>query len=453
MSSRVGKDTLRRRVLHAGTWAAGGYGLSQVLRLVSNLIMTRLLVPEMFGVMAIATMVLVILTLLSDIGLRQSVVRSNRGDDPIFLDTAWLLQIIRGFVLWLLALALSIAIYIAQGANLLPESSVYASAVLPWVIAVSSLSAIILGFHSTKAATAHRSFDQKRLIQIELIGQAAALVFMVPIGFLTHSIWALVTGGLVSSLIRTALSHAWMTGHQNRFRWEKESLQELLGFGKWIAISSGIFVFVTNGDRLLLGGFLDANQLGLYAIAALLVGTIEGGLSRLFMRVSLPALSEIARKSPSRLREVYYRLRVPGDLLLLFLAGFLYTGGQVVIDVLYDVRYSDAGEMLQILALSLFAARYLVAQQVYIAVGIPKYQTIINAVRFVSLYALVPTLYYAGGDKAAIWGISLHAIATLPFVFRFNALLRLNDFRKEAFVLIALPTGVLGGLALRFLAA
>ena len=53
--------------------------LSQVIRFGSNLLMTRLLVPEMFGVMAIAMMLVVVVNLLSDLGIRQSIVQSQRG--------------------------------------------------------------------------------------------------------------------------------------------------------------------------------------------------------------------------------------------------------------------------------------------------------------------------------------------------------------------------------------
>lgn len=443
--------TLKERVLRAGGWSIAGYGLSQVIRLGSSLVMTRLLVPEMFGVMAIATMVQVILALLSDLGINQNIVQSRRGDDPAFLDTAWVVQIVRGLVLWLVALLLSLALHLANLGGMLPAKSVYASPVLPLVIAVSSLSAVISGLQSTRSATAYRSLDQKRIVQIQLIAQLAALIVMIPIGVISRSIWALVAGGLVASLTATVLSHTWMTGHPNRLRWEKNALRELIGFGKWIFVSSAVYVLAVNGDRLLLGGFVEADVLGFYAIAVLIVGAIESGLSRLFMTVSLPALSEIARNDPSRLREVYYELRVPGDLLLLFLTGLLFAAGQLVIDLLYDPRYSAAGGMLQILALSLFTVRYGVAHQIYLAVGIPRYLAAINVVRFVSLYTLVPSLYYLAGLQAAIWGIALHALATVPFVHGFNARLGLNDFRREFIVLIAVPAGFLFGSALNLL--
>ena len=186
---------------------------------------------------------------------------------------------------------------------------------------------------------------------------------MVPLGVMSRSIWALVAGGLVAALTATVLSHTWLMGRRNRFRWDRESLRELIHFGKWIFASSGLYVLATHGDRLMLGGFVDANALGMYAIAMLIIGAIEGGLSRLFQAVSLPALSEIARNDPSRLREVYYRLRAPVDLLLLLLTGFLFAAGQTVIDLLYDARYATSGRMLEILAWSLFALRYGVANQ------------------------------------------------------------------------------------------
>src|SRR5450631_2183138 len=76
-----GQVPLRRRVLNAGAWTFVSYGLSLVIRFGSSLLLTRLLVPEMFGVMAMATVVMIGLAMFSDLGLAQSVVRSERGSE------------------------------------------------------------------------------------------------------------------------------------------------------------------------------------------------------------------------------------------------------------------------------------------------------------------------------------------------------------------------------------
>jgi O-antigen/teichoic acid export membrane protein len=138
-------------------------------------------------------------------------------------------------------------------------------------------------------------------------------------------------------------------------------------------------------------------------------------------------------------------MRLPADLGLLFVAGGLFAAGEWLIDLLYDPRYAGAGEMLQVLALSLFVARYALAQQVYLALGMPRYLAVIQGVRMVSLFALVPALLYLGGLDAAIWAIALHGLATLPFIFRFNSRLGLNDLGLELKVLGALPAGYLCG--------
>lgn len=443
--------SLKQRVLRAGGWTLAGYGVTLAIRLGSTLIMTRLLAPEMFGVMAIASMVLTILSMMSDLGLQSNIVQSRRGEDPVFLDTAWVVQIIRGVILWVVASLVGLGLYLGNLGGAFPPSSVYASPVLPLVIVIGTFSAVISGLAPTGIALAQRNFDQKRLVQMELVSQLAGFLFMVGVGMATQSIWALVAGGLVSSTTWTILSYRWLKAHRNRFRWDRSALRELMSFGKWTAVSSVFTVLSLNGDRLLLGGLVEADVLGMYAIATLILGTIEGALGRFFGAVSLPALSEIARTDPARLSEIYYRLRVPGDLILLFSAGALYVAGQGVIDLLYDPRYAAAGGMLQVLAFSYFSARYNVAYHVYLAVGKPRYLAAINLVRCVSLFTLVPVSYAFGGTQGAVWGIALHGLAMIPFLIGFNVRLGLNDTRRELMVLAALPAGFACGYALEFL--
>ena len=449
--SPLGPKTLRQRVLHAGGWNIAGYSLGRALALVTNLIMTRLLAPEMFGVMAIAAVVPHTLLMLADVGLRQNIVRSHRGEDPVFLDTAWVVQIIRGVTAWFVTLGLSIALHFAIHWEAFPPDSVYASPVLPAVIAVSSLTAIIAGFQSTKWAIAFRRFDQKRIAQIELTAQIVALPFMVAIGVATHSIWALVSGGLVASLTTTILSHAWMSGDRNRLRWDKDAFRELISFGRWIFVSSAVGVIAGSCSSLMLGAMLSADELGLFVIAGLILGAVGGGFGRMFGQIGLPALSEIARNEPSRLREVYYKMRVPIDLFLLFLTGLVFTSGQLVIDLLYDPRYAGAGNFLEILALGFFAVRYGPAKEVYLALGIPRYGALLNVVGFVSLFSVVPLLYYLAGTQGAIWGMALNGLAGVLLVLSINAHLRLNDYRRELIVLVALPVGFLCGSILNSL--
>jgi O-antigen/teichoic acid export membrane protein len=445
--------SLRVRAISAGLWTAGGYGLSLALRLGTNLLLTRLLVPEMFGVMAIAAMLAGMLMMLSDVGLNQNIVQSRHGDDAAFLDTAWTVQIARGIGLWLIALALAGLAQMAAAHGLVPAGSAYASPELPAVIALSSFALVIAGFQATNIPAAERRFEQRRLAYLSILAQLGGLAVMIPVALIHRSVWALVAGGLVATLLTTVLSHLWLGGHRNRLRWDRAALDELLRFGKWVFVSSAVSVLAVSGDRLLLAGFFDARTLGVYSIAALLVTSLDGALQRLLQGVSLPALSEVARRDRSQLRRVYYKLRLPVDLALLFAAGALFMAGDLVVQVLYDSRYAQAGDMLRVLSLALFVSRFGVTNQAYLAAGLPRHQAVVNLVRCLALYLLVPALFLAAGIEGAIWAVALHGLATLPFVYRYKASLGLLDLRLELLGLAGLPAGLLFGYAVNLLRA
>src|SRR3954452_22110302 len=76
-------------------WSYLTHGLQLVLRFGSSLILTRLLLPEAYGVFGPAMSVMFLLELLCDIGIRPAVVRSANGEDSRFLGTAWAILLVR----------------------------------------------------------------------------------------------------------------------------------------------------------------------------------------------------------------------------------------------------------------------------------------------------------------------------------------------------------------------
>jgi O-antigen/teichoic acid export membrane protein len=108
--SRLRGDGLVARVMRSSAFTALGYGASQAMRLASNLVLTRLLFPEAFGMMALVSVFIVGLTMFSDVGVGPSILQHRRGDDRDFLNTAWTVQVIRGGILWIMTLALALRI-------------------------------------------------------------------------------------------------------------------------------------------------------------------------------------------------------------------------------------------------------------------------------------------------------------------------------------------------------
>lgn len=437
---------LGSRIFQAASLSMVAYLFSQMIRFGGNLAITRILVPEMFGLMAIVFSVQVTIALLSDIGVRTSIIQNHR-DDPEFLNTAWSIQVLRGIGICLTGIAVAIGLAIAGHLGYLPKGSAWAEPQLPLVLAATSFGSIIVGLQSTNYVTASRNLQLKRLIVIDGAAQVAGLIVMIVAGALTRSIWALVGTALVSSLLQTVLSHTSLPGISNRFGWNERARREIYKFGIWILASSITFVLASNVDRILLGGLVSGTTLGIYSIALNLVMIVDNAASRLYEHVVLPALSRIAREEPQDFRRSLHRLRLPFDLGYLAAAGCIFATGPTLINILYDPRYESAGTMLQILSLSLVFSRFGILPIAYVALGRPQLQAITNAVKLVSAVLLMLVLYHFFGFNGALYGVALHSAAALPLYYWFNRSRGLNDLAFELIVLPAWPLGYLAGEA------
>ena len=433
--------SLRTRMIGATQWVVLASGISHVLRLASNLLLTRLLVPEMFGLMSIATTFATIVGMMSDIGLRPAVVRSARGDDKTFLDTAWTIQVVQGFVLWGGSIIAALGLYVASDWGLVSSHSTYAAPILPLLIAVTGFSGVVGGLSSTLALTAIRNFQLRPVFLLDFLGQIFGLTIMVTLGWLTRSIWALVFGSMASVAFSAVLSHIWMRGPRNGVRWEPAAVREIFAYGKWLALSSAVTVFASNGDRLMLAAYASATLLGLYSIALSLVGALDSILGQLFDKVMLPAFSEVARNNPQGVPAAYFRLRWRIDPVILVVSGLLFGGAHTLIGILYDSRYAEAGQMLQVLSLGMIVSRYTLVQQVYLAIGQTRYFVPLNVVRLISTFSLIPLGYYLGGFTGSLVAISFRNVPMILLTFYFNAKHRLNSVRLELGTLLFWPLG------------
>jgi O-antigen/teichoic acid export membrane protein len=433
--------SLKRRVLNAGMWSLGGFALSLVMRLGSNLLMTRLLAPQMFGVMAIASTVMIGLAMFSDVGLRQSIVQSKRGQEPDFLNTAWVIQIMRGILICGVALCVCAGILLADHLGQFPNDSVYAAPSLPYVVGALSITAVFQGLESTKQFEASREISLSRITGLEVITQILGLTGMLAWVFFDRSIWALVFGTLCGSLGRTVLSHTFLPGVGNRWRWDREAVHEVVHFGKWIMVASVFGFLVNSGDRLLLGGLVDASALGYYSIASLFVGSIDGVLTKLMGDVSFPAFSEIVRNRAENLKTNYYRFLAVIASVAYFSSGALMACGSTLIDNLYDARYQPSGWILRLLAAVLLTVPFRLATQSFLALGMPKLQSNVVILRLIVLFTATPLGFYLLGLEGAVLGIVLSHFCVIPMISLYNIRHELFDLRNELYLLIFLPCG------------
>ncbi|XQQ05791.1 MAG: oligosaccharide flippase family protein [Leptolyngbya sp. IPPAS B-1204] len=338
--SKEQKPTLKQRAIRGSIWTFLGYGSSQILRLGGNLVLTRLLFPEAFGLMALVQTFLTGLQMFSDLGIFPSIVHSKRGEDPAFLNTAWTLQVIRGIVLWIGTCIIAA-----------PIARFYDEPMLMQLLPVAGLSALIDGTASTKLATANRQLALKQLTTLEISIYAISLSVMIVGAWLYRSVWVLLLGGLIGSLLKSIASHVLLKGERNSFCWDKEAFHELQQFGQWIFLSTIIAFFALQGDRLVLGWLLDVRFLGIYTVALGLSSAVESIVTQMNSKVLFPSYAELIRERPAALYRVLRKARLILMALSSSFAIFLVLFGKPLIDLLYDERYLEAGWILRVLAI------------------------------------------------------------------------------------------------------
>lgn len=338
------RSSAKHTAMRGSLWTLGGYGISQVIRLLSSLILARLLFPEAFGLMALVNVFMQGLEMLSDIGLGPSIIQNKRGTEPKFLHTAWTLQILRGFILWLVSCAL------AKPAAAFFSAQDPLAAQLSTVLPVAGLMALLGGFSSTALYTLNKKMEMRKLTALALVPQVITLAVSVVWAFYDRSVWAIVAGGLAGSLGRLILSHLFNDGPRDRLGWDREAARELEQFGRWVFFSTVVSFLASNLDRVVLGRLLTLGELGLYSIGMTFARVATQVATRLTNTVVFPLLAKYQDK-PDRLLAFAARARSS----VLWAGGALCAGfalfAPTFFETLYDERYAGAGRISQWLSI------------------------------------------------------------------------------------------------------
>lgn len=423
-------STLKSRAIKGTIWTLIGYGASQGIRLASNLILTRLLVPEMFGLMALVNVFITGLHMFSDVGIGPSIIRSKRGEEKRFIDTAWTIQILRGFIIWTFCVVISY-----------PLAKFYDDDRLLWVLPIVGFSSVILGFRSLSMIILNRKIIVGKVIFMQTSQRFLAVVVMAVWAWIHPSIWALIVGNLVSALIEVVWSHKLVKDHTQKLDWDRSALQELIGFGKWIFMSSIVTFLAAQADKILMGKLFPLAVLGVYVIAYTFSDIPRQIIRQVNNVVLFPLLSQKARHDPGDFRANIIKNRwlflLPVALGLSILACF----GDFVIAFLYDSRYEDGGWMLPLLSLGMWPfVLYVTVDPALLALGKPYYGTFGMLLKLIWIVTCLPLAHHFFGIFGVIVVIAFNDIplyAVVSFgLWREKLSVFLQDLSATAFFIV-----------------
>jgi O-antigen/teichoic acid export membrane protein len=404
--------SLRRRFLGAAFWLSGSDLLLTVFGMGVMLILARLLQPEDYGTVAMATVFIGLVNQTNAVGLGHALVRMENvtpEDEQLTFTYAVMSSLILYGAVFLLA---------PLAADFYHEPRV-----VP-LLRVMCFSVVIRAFYIVPYSLLRRGFDMRQQSKVQFLGTLADAISTVILAVMGLGIWALALGPLTSHLVQVAgmsFVRPWHIGL--RFRGERSG--SLIRFAGGVNASILLWYWYVSADNLIIGRMLGGTALGIFTMA---MNLSKLSWNKLWLAVNpllLPLFAE-ARTTPGKMGRVFLRV-THWVALVIFPASFgLMIAAPEAVTVLLPPKWADTVVPLQWLCL-LGGSRALAAlmSPVLLAVGKVRLEVLFSLACGVFLpAAFLLALPLGVAAVAAAWAL---VFPTLAATFLLRPVLKALD--------------------------
>lgn len=380
-------------------------------RLISTVVLTRLLAPEIYGVFAVVMVYLYVLAMFSDLGIRSLIVSKEGEIEDDFLRTCWTVSILRGIVICLLCCGVAGLIFVLQGLGVPSSESPYAAPDLPWALAALGVMMIITGVQSPMIFMQERNMAFGKVTALEIAMNIIGLVITIVLAIYLRSIWALVLGNFARNLLQVTLGFMLFRGPPMRLCLKREHLTLVIDRGKWIVGHSALTAITQSGDRLILGLIMSSSTFGFYFIARQLVDIVHSFLMSLDKRMGIQVFTHLLKSDKEAFRRNYYKFRFFFDAVSGLSAGGLMVLAPLVVQILFDDRYQGVAPIAQVLIWGVVLVGPLLLRSALIAERRFKEMTLLSAVSAVTLWVgLLISVFVFESTEMGLMVIALHRL-------------------------------------------
>jgi len=239
----------------ATRWSTFTELAAKLIAPVTNMILARLLTPEMFGVVATVMMIISFAEILTDAGFQKYLVQhdfKDRSELDQYTNVAFWSNLFISILLWL-----GISLFSKPLARLVGSPGKETA------IIVASLSLPLTAFSSIQMARFRRDFDFKSLFFIRIITAAIPLVVTVPLAVITRNYWALIIGTLAGHLVNAVIL-TWRLNWKPKLYFSFAALKDMFSYSWWILLESVTTWLTSYVGTFIVGAFLSQHFLGLY---------------------------------------------------------------------------------------------------------------------------------------------------------------------------------------------
>lgn len=401
-----------KQALTGISWVGAIRVITRFLTVFKTAIIARILTPTQFGVFGIATLVLAFIEIITETGINIFLVQQKEDADK-YINTAWIISIIRGFIIsFVILITIPFIIYFFNS----PES-------LNSLLLVCFVP-IIRGFINPSII----KFQKELLFQKEfiyktslfLVETIASVILVIILKSPTALIWALIISAILEVIISFILIRP-----LPRLEFKLPLFMQVFHQGKWITLSGIFNYFFQHGDDIAVGKILGTTSLGFYDMAYRVSLVPLSDFSETFARVTFPVYVKISDDT-KRLKKAFFKSLGFLVILILPICAFIFYYPEIIIQIILGDQWIQIAPILKIL--SIFGFIRAISVFMYPLFHSVKKQHIVTLATFIGFLGLaitiVPFVLWWGLEGAA-YSALFGTFITLPVLF-YNALKLFN---------------------------
>jgi lipopolysaccharide exporter len=354
------------------------------IALISTMILARLLMPEDFGLIALAMSVYSLLELIRAFGFGTALIQKQSAT-RLHYDTAWTLQFIFSSAA---AVLLALVAY--------PVSQFYDEPRLLHILMILAMSMWLSGMANIGAVDFQKKMQFHREFVFGLSVKLVGFFVTIPLAFYLRSYWALLAGMFVSTLASVILSYLM---HPYRPRFSLRATGELMGFSFWLLLNNFLTFASQHSQNFVLGKLGGSGAVGLLSVSTEISSLTTAEIVAPINRAAYPGYAKLATDKPL-LREAY--LKVLGSIVLIAVPSALGIAAiaPVFVPVLLGEKWQAAIPVIQLIAISnVFAAMSTNSGYVYLAMARQRISTLLISIR---LIVFLPLLIHFSSQEGVI---------------------------------------------------
>ena len=385
------------------SWVSSFRFTSRIIATGRSILLARILTPAQFGVFGIASIILSFLEILTETGVNIFLIQ-EKGNIDRFVNSAWIISIIRGIIICLIILLTSPLMV-----NFFDMPDLYR------FLFLISLVPLVRGFINPSIVKYQKNLQFQKEFYLRMgiyvfdsiISIFLAMVLRDASGF----VWGLIAGAILEVILSFILFRP-----RPSMRFKFNLIKQIINRGKWVT-AYGIFNYIAQqGDNIIVAKLLGANPVGIYQMGYRLSTMPISEISDVVNKVVFPVYSKISHEK-ERLIRAFKRTVFTVSIPVVSLSLIIFFLPQSFFELILGPQWTEITSVIKILVIyGMLRAISGVSSSLFLSLGKQNFVAGMTFIRFFALAVTIVPLTTNYGIMGASLSALLSVIAELPFI-------------------------------------